>query len=103
MRQWHGVQLEQPDWASWSHTLAWSLNDPQHGPLVWCGLNAYYKPMTFEVPQPSQGWLRCIDTALPAGDELPQQPEPWQGAKRDLQSRSLVLLVQPALLKGASL
>ena len=102
-RQWHGVTLDQPDWASWSHTLAWTLNDPQHGALVWCGLNAYHEPIKFQVPQQPQGWLRCIDTALPADADLPREPEPWQEQERELESRSLVLLVQPALLKGVTL
>ena len=102
-RHWHGVRLGQPDWASWSHTLAWSLDDPQHGALVWCGMNAYHKPMTFEVPRPAQGWLRCIDTALAGQEALPGDPQPWQGVERELEGRSLVLLVQPPLLKGARL
>jgi glycogen operon protein len=102
-RHWHGVTLDQPDWASWSHTLAWTLNDPHHGALVWCGLNAYHERIAFQVPEQPQGWLRCIDTALPADADLPWEPEAWQGRERELESRSLVLLVQPALLKGITL
>ncbi len=49
-REWHGVELQRPDWASWSHTLAWSLHDPQHGALLWCGMNAYSKACTSICP-----------------------------------------------------
>jgi isoamylase len=50
-REWHGVELRKPDWASWSHTLAWSLHDPHHGALLWCGMNAYGKAMHFDLPR----------------------------------------------------
>jgi glycogen operon protein len=102
-RQWHGVELASPDWASWSHTLAWSLNDSQQGPLVWCGMNAYSKAMHFELPSCRQGWLRVIDTALPPGDDLPSEPEAWLPAGAPLQSRSLMLLVAAPLLEGRKL
>ncbi|MFM8604936.1 MAG: glycogen debranching protein [Cyanobium sp.] len=49
-REWHGVELHKPDWAQWSHCLAWSLNDAERGPLLWCGMNAYYKAMQFDLP-----------------------------------------------------
>jgi glycogen operon protein len=102
-RQWHGVELASPDWASWSHTLAWSLNDSQQGPLVWCGMNAYSKAMHFELPSCRQGWLRVIDTALPPGEDLPSEPEAWLPAGAPLQSRSLMLLVAAPLLEGRKL
>jgi len=102
-RQWHGVELDSPDWASWSHTLAWSLNDSHQGPLVWCGMNAYCKAMHFELPSSSQGWLRVIDTALPPGDDLPSRPEAWLPSGAPLQSRSLMLLVAAPLLEGREL
>ncbi len=102
-RQWHGVELASPDWASWSHTLAWSLNDSHQGPLVWCGMNAYSKAMHFELPCCRQGWLRVIDTALPSGEDLPSQPEAWLPGGAPLQSRSLMLLVAAPLLEGRKL
>jgi len=92
-REWHGVELQQPDWAEWSHCLAWSLHDGPHGPLLWCGMNAYYKAMHFELPPCDQGWMRLIDTALPAGDDLPSQPQPWTPTGVPLESRSLMLMV----------
>ncbi|MFN5695959.1 MAG: glycogen debranching protein [Cyanobacteriota bacterium] len=102
-REWHGVELHRPDWASWSHCLAWSLNDARHGPLLWCGMNAYYKAMHFDLPSSRHGWLRVIDTALPAGEELPARPEAWQQGGAPMESRSMMLMVAPALLADVDL
>ena len=102
-REWHGVELQRPDWAAWSHCLAWSLHDAQHGPLLWCGMNAYYKAMHFDLPATPPGWLRVIDTALPPDEDLPARPEPWLPAGAPLESRSLMLMVAAPLLEGQSL
>jgi isoamylase len=91
-RHWHGVEHEKPDWASWSHTLAWSLHEADGQPLLWCGLNAYAKAIHFELPVSGSGWLRLIDTGLPAGEDLPAAPRPWTPEGIPLESRSLVLL-----------
>jgi glycogen operon protein len=99
-RQWHGVEVGQPDWAEWSHTLAWSINDSVQGPLLWCGMNAYCRAVHFELPVCPTGWLRVIDTALPAGEDLPASFSPWKPRGAPLESRSLMLLVSSRLLKG---
>jgi len=44
-----------------------------------------------------------INTALPAGDDLPSQPQPWYGPSSVVDSRSLVLLAAAPLLEGVSL
>ena len=102
-RQWHGVELDRPDWAAWSHTLAWSINDSREGPLLWCGLNAYSKAMHFDLPVCPSGWLRVIDTGLPPGEDLPGQPQRWSPAGIPLENRSLVLLVNRSLLGDSEL
>jgi glycogen operon protein len=102
-REWHGVELHRPDWGSWSHSLAWSLHDAEAGPLLWCGLNAYFRSMHFDLPSAPRGWLRVIDTALPAGEDLPSEPQPWRPPGAPLESRSLMLLVAPHLLRGVKL
>ena len=103
LREWHGVELRKPDWASWSHTLAWSLHDPHHGPLLWCGMNAYGKAMHFDLPPCPAGWMRVIDTALPAGLDLPARPERWSPTGAPLESRSLMLMLAAPLVKGLRL
>ncbi|WP_409995939.1 hypothetical protein [Cyanobium sp. N5-Cardenillas] len=98
-REWHGLELGKPDWASWSHCLAWSLHDASIGPLIWCGMNAYYQPMQFALPAQPAGWRRVIDTAIPGGHDLPATPEPWLPSTAPLESRSLMLLVAAPLLE----
>jgi glycogen operon protein len=99
-RQWHGVEVGQPDWAEWSHTMAWSINDGVQGPLLWCGMNAYCRAVHFELPVCPTGWRRVIDTALPAGEDLPSTFSPWKPLGAPLESRSLMLLVSSRLLQG---
>ncbi len=98
-REWHGIELGNPDWASWSHCLAWSLHDADRGPLIWCGMNAYYQPMHFALPAQPAGWRRAIDTALPGDHAMPARPEPWLQATAPLESRSLMVLVATPLLE----
>jgi len=97
-REWHGVQLHKPDWASWSHSLAWSVHDSRQGPLLWCGWNAYYKAMHFDLPISAAGWMRVIDTALPPDDDLPDTSERWTPPGVPLESRSLILMLHPSLV-----
>ena len=103
LRHWHGVALNQPDWASWSHTLAWSLNDRERGPLLWCGMNAYYQDLSFELPPCNSGWLRVIDTSQPPGDDLPAAAPPVSGSHMALNGRSLVLLAAAPLMENSNL
>jgi glycogen operon protein len=62
-------------------------------------LNAYWRPLTFEVPSPEssdRGWRRVVDTALEAPDDF----TPWDVAPRVtsasyvVQPRSIALLIR---------
>jgi glycogen operon protein len=101
--RWHGVELNRPDWASWSHSVAWSLHHATHGPLLWCGMNAYYRAMHFDLPRCPGGWLRMIDTGLPPDEDLPLRPERWLPGGAPLESRSLMLMVAEPLLRDRPL
>jgi isoamylase len=70
---WHGVQLEQPDWSSDSHSLACELNDPIRGEHLYLIFNAYWEALEFEIPSLSneRRWHRIIDTALPSPNDFP--------------------------------
>ena len=92
-RQWHGVELGKPDWASWSHCLALSVHKGNQGAVLWAGLNAYFKAMHFDLPEATTSWHRLIDTALPPGQDLPAHPEPWTPPGVPLEARSLVVMV----------
>jgi isoamylase len=97
--EWHGVALRHPDWSDPSHSLAFTLRSP-HGRFLLHGmLNAYWEPLTFELPpvpvDHQQGWWRrCIDTALDSPDDIC----PWETAPvvsqmtYVAQPRSVVLL-----------
>ncbi len=61
---WHGTKLDNPDWSSWSHTVAFSINKGITNPLVWIGLNAYSKSIDFTLPKCKYNWLKVIDTSM---------------------------------------
>ncbi len=77
-KHWHGVELNQPDWSSQSHSIALSAELRGEGLLVYFAFNAYWEPLSFELPriEGGQSWKRWIDTSL----ETPQDIVPWQDA-----------------------
>ncbi len=62
---WHGTKVDNPDWSSWSHTVAFSLNKDKSNPIAWIGLNAYSKNIDFQLPKCKYNWLKVIDTSMP--------------------------------------
>jgi len=72
-RVWHGVKLEDPDWGSHSHSVAYSVacrNDSLHFYVI---LNAYWEPLEFELPPAGKSnalWRRWIDTSLDSPDDI---------------------------------
>jgi isoamylase len=71
---WHGVALNRPDWSERSHSLAFTLQSLGARYLLHGMLNAYWEPLTFELPtvlaEGQQPWRRCIDTALASPDDI---------------------------------
>jgi glycogen operon protein len=98
--EWHGVVLKRPDWSHHSHSLAFTLRSLRARFLLHGMLNAYWEPLTFELPpvpaERQQGWRRCIDTALDSPDDIC----PWETAPvvtqptYMAQPRSVVLLAR---------
>ena len=97
---WHGVRLNQPDWSEHSHSLAFTLQSLHARYLLHGMLNAYWEPLTFElppVPIGHQPWQRCLDTALTSPDDISQ----WGNAPCVRQAiyvvapRSVVALLRP--------
>jgi len=72
--QWHGVQLNQPDWNDYSHSIA--ITTYSHDGLVMYHLmlNAYQEALEFQLPplpsDSSSGWRRIMDTFLDAPDDI---------------------------------
>ena len=97
--EWHGVKLNQPDWGEHSHALAFTFASLKARYQIHGMLNAYWQPLTFEVPPPQssdRGWRRVIDTALTAPDDF----TPWDAAPRMtsasyvVQPRSMALVIR---------
>ena len=101
---WHGVLLNRPDWSEHSHSLAFTLRSVRGQFLLHGMLNAYWKPLMFELPPAPAGygtWRRCIDTALASPDDINR----WDVAPTvttttyEVHPRSVVLLALPLAAK----
>jgi glycogen operon protein len=97
--EWHGVALGRPDWGDDSHALAFTLRSLR-GRFVFHGmLNAYWEPLTFELPAVPDGaerWRICLDTARASPDDVhhwAEAPAAEDGAY-PVQPRSVVLLAR---------
>ena len=97
---WHGVLLNRADWSEHSHSLAFTLRSVRGQFLLHGMLNAYWKPLMFELPPAPAGygtWRRCIDTALASPDDINR----WDVAPTvttttyEVHPRSVVLLALP--------
>ncbi|MDJ0575605.1 MAG: glycogen debranching protein GlgX [Xenococcaceae cyanobacterium MO_234.B1] len=69
---WHGIKLHQPDWSEDSHYLAFTLAHPLYSEYLYVMFNAYWEPLTYELPRLRQGhnWYRIIDTSLPTPEDF---------------------------------
>ncbi|WP_459556703.1 glycogen debranching protein [Lacunimicrobium album] len=74
-KSWHGVKLNQPDWSDDSHSVALGADIRAEGTLIHLILNAYWEPLTFELPAipEKRTWRRWIDTSLSS----PHDIEDW--------------------------
>jgi glycogen operon protein len=88
--EWHGVRLYQPDWSEHSHSLAFTVTSLHARYLLHGMFNAYWEPLTFEVPpRPTggdYGWRRVVDTALASPDDF----APWDSAPAVTQASYVV-------------
>jgi glycogen operon protein len=71
-KAWHGVRLFQPDWSSWSHSLALGAEIRNQNITFHLIMNAYWQPLEFELPPVGQAgpWRRWIDTFLNPPDDI---------------------------------
>ncbi|MBR0735167.1 hypothetical protein JQ636_38340 [Bradyrhizobium japonicum] len=100
--EWHGVTLKQPGWSNHLHSLAFTPRSLRARFLLHRMLNAYWEPLTFELPGVPAGspraWRRCIDTTL----KPPNDISSWETAAGVwqttyvVQRRSVVLLAAGA-------
>jgi glycogen operon protein len=96
--EWHGVTVGRPDWSDHSHSLAFTAHVP-HWSFVLHGMfNAFWEPLTFELPQRAgrpYRWRRCVDTALESPDDFcpPQAGLPVIDGTYRAEPHSCVVLV----------
>lgn len=93
---WHGVNLNQPDLSDTSHTLAFTLNYPRKDESIHVMINAFWEPLTFELPLLRKGtsWYKIVDTAMSSPQDY-QPPETAKIINKDvlmLAARSVVIL-----------
>ena len=78
-KSWHGVNLNEPDWNSWSHTIALSAELKREKVLFYLIVNTFWEPLDFALPSANGSknpWRRWIDTGL----DSPQDIVPWEAA-----------------------
>ncbi len=100
---WHGTHLDRPDWGDDSHSLAFSLHHPKTGDHIHVMLNAFWEPLSFEVPPlpASQSWRRIVDTSLPSPDDFcdPAAAPRWDGIPYPVEARSSVMPYAQPLIR----
>jgi glycogen operon protein len=92
----HGIRLNEPDLSPESHSLAITVRDAERGDVFHVMFNAYWKPLTFELPPLESGrsWRRWVDTYRATPDDVVS----WDAApvvqdvRYVVQPRSLVTL-----------
>jgi len=95
---WHGVRLHEPDWSPSSHSVAFTTKFPRDREFWHVILNAYWEPLTFELPSAADGcvhpWRRWIDTSLdPPDDIVDRERAPLvAGTSYRVELRSVVVL-----------
>ena len=94
---WHGVRLHEPDFGEHSHSLAFELIAPSKDEHVFVIANAFWEPISFEIPPPLAGrtWRRLVDTSLAGGEDCFNLEEAPPIGSRIYQARerSTVVLV----------
>ena len=92
---WHGLVLNSPDWSETSHSIALTVTSLLETFTIHAMLNAYWEPLTFELPPADHGWRRWVDTSLAQPEDICA----WEQAPIVSQSshtvapRSLVFLI----------
>jgi glycogen operon protein len=92
--EWHGTALDHPDLSDASHSVAATLHFD--GLLMHAILNAYWEPLTFELPPPPGGpWRRAVDTSAtsPQDIELGSSASPIVSASIVAEPRSVIILL----------
>jgi len=97
--QFHGVKLNQQDWADDAHSLALTAWDPERSLGLNLMISAYWEPLEFELPPRPDGqpqeWHCWLDTSLPPPHDIVPWSEaaPVSGSTYLVQARTVVGLI----------
>ncbi len=89
--QWHGINLNSPDWSDWSHTISYSLQKKPNTAVMWLGLNAYSKNMKFDLPQASSNWVEVVNTNSTGNPRGIKEPLPSSQKHLLIESRTAIM------------
>ena len=71
---WHGIKLNQPDWADYSHSIAMTIQSLGGKLAMHFMINACNEPLEFEIPERINEkkcyWKRWIDTILKTPEDI---------------------------------
>jgi glycogen operon protein len=96
---WHGVKVGEPDWSPQSHSMATTVHGVGGKRWYHFILNAYWEPLTFELPPPPDrspgGWLRVLDTFLDPPDDIIgyDKARPVAAAQYRMGPRAVAMLI----------
>ena len=92
---WHGTELHSPGWEDGAaRALAWTIAGRGDGADIHVMANMYSEPLAFALPAvPGRRWVRAIDTARAAPDDIPDSPGPVEVDRIIVSGRSTVVLL----------
>lgn len=92
---WYGVGPA-VDLSYTSHTLAFCLHGGSLGDQdIYAIINAYWEPLDFTIQEGSSGdWFRVVDTSLPPGQDIVDEPVPLSGLVYSAAPRSVAVFVR---------
>jgi glycogen operon protein len=94
---WHGIRLGKPDLSDLSHSIALELKSNIEREHVYIMMNAYWEPLTFDLPKPAaeHAWYRVVDTSLVDGKDYagPGKTPRMNGPRYRLKERSIAVMV----------
>jgi glycogen operon protein len=71
--EWHGTELDKPDWGVDSHSIAVSFRNEATNTTGYLAVNSFWNTLDFDLPplpESSSRWIRIIDTSLGSPDDI---------------------------------
>ncbi|MCB0557461.1 MAG: glycogen debranching protein GlgX [Phaeodactylibacter sp.] len=94
----HGIELDKPDFGYSSHTLAFTLKNPNYNKRLHVMLNMYWGPLEFELPHSRQWkWKKVINTAAPSPEDIYSEEDAPLIRKKKLKLEGRSIVVAQAL------